>query len=100
VLHSERDRLIRAGSRDADSRRASKDSLKRRHESEIKAQAHFEEELRAGSTTEGVAGRQFPPPVSSLDDRKRAAGSLTRESLLHPWRDVLDSSRHVSCRPI
>ena len=61
VLRSERDRLTRDQAREDRLPPAgvSKDALKRRHESEIKAQERFEEELRqlAAKRKEWLAGR-------------------------------------------
>jgi hypothetical protein len=61
VLRSERERLAREQDRETQTppQGVSKDTLKRRHESEIKAQAQFEEELRelAARRKEWLAGR-------------------------------------------
>jgi len=61
VLRSERERLAREQDRETQTppQGVSKDSLKRRHESEIKAQAEFEEQLRelAARRKEWLAGR-------------------------------------------
>jgi hypothetical protein len=61
ALRSERDRLSRDQASEArvPPRGVSRDALKRRHESEIKEQERFEEELRtqAGRRKEWLAGR-------------------------------------------
>ena len=61
VLRSERERLTREQDRErrAPPQGVSKDSLKRRHEFEVKAQAEFEEQLRelAARRKEWLAGR-------------------------------------------
>jgi hypothetical protein len=61
VLRSERERLAREQDRETrvPPQGVSKDSLKRRHESEIKAQVEFEEQLRelAARRKEWLAGR-------------------------------------------